>query len=60
MLNLPQEVEDQQVRAEASRYLAQCLPVLIRFMADEFDDTCSTVFPLLQAILTNVCSGSCY
>jgi len=27
---------------------------MLRFMADEYDDTCSTVFPLLQNILTTV------
>ncbi|KIY72334.1 ARM repeat-containing protein [Cylindrobasidium torrendii FP15055 ss-10] len=43
---------DEQVRAEATQYLTQSLPVLVRFMADEYDDTCSTVFPLLQVILT--------
>ncbi|KAF9038809.1 hypothetical protein BDZ89DRAFT_1157089 [Hymenopellis radicata] len=38
---------------EASNYLSQCLPVLVRFMANEYDNSCSTVFPLLQAILAN-------
>lgn len=28
---------------------------MLRFMADEYDDTCSTVFPLLQTVLANVC-----
>ncbi|SJL09633.1 probable Exportin-T [Armillaria ostoyae] len=42
-----------QVRSEATSYLTQALPVLLRFMADEYDDTSSTVFPLLQAILAN-------
>lgn len=27
---------------------------MLRFMADEYDDTCSTVFPLLQTILLSV------
>ena len=34
--------------------LNQILPVLLRFMADRYDDTCSTVFPLLQTILSGV------
>ncbi len=29
---------------------------MLRFMADEYDDTCSTVFPLLQTILLSVSS----
>lgn len=27
---------------------------MLRFMADEYDDTCSTVFPLLQTVLSSV------
>ena len=27
---------------------------MLRFMADEYDDTCSTIFPLLQTVLINV------
>lgn len=27
---------------------------MLRFMADEYDDTCSTIFPLLQSILGSV------
>ncbi|THV03246.1 ARM repeat-containing protein [Dendrothele bispora CBS 962.96] len=46
---LPSEAE---VRAEAAVLLNQILPVLVRFMSDEYDDTCSTVFPLLQMILS--------
>ncbi|EIW83859.1 ARM repeat-containing protein [Coniophora puteana RWD-64-598 SS2] len=40
-----------EVAAEATQLLSQIHPVLLRFMADEYDDTCSTVFPLLQTIL---------
>ena len=42
------------VKAETNSYLEQILPVTLRFMADEYDDTCNTVFPFLQALLTNV------
>ena len=28
---------------------------MLRFMEDEYDDTCSTVFPMLQTILASVC-----
>ncbi|EKM58374.1 uncharacterized protein PHACADRAFT_117257 [Phanerochaete carnosa HHB-10118-sp] len=48
---LVDEFPTEDIRAEASQLLSQCLPVLLRFMADEYDDTCSTVFPFLQAIL---------
>ncbi|CCM00091.1 uncharacterized protein FIBRA_02118 [Fibroporia radiculosa] len=41
------------VRSEANELLQQVLPVMLRFMADEYDDTCSTIFPLLQAILSS-------
>lgn len=42
------------MRAEGQLLLSQILPVMLRFMADEYDDTCSTVFPLLQTILLSV------
>ncbi|KAI0091175.1 ARM repeat-containing protein [Irpex rosettiformis] len=42
-------VED--VKNEATQLLNQTLPVLLRFMADEYDDTCSTIFPFLQTVL---------
>ena len=28
---------------------------MLRFMADEWDDTCSTIFPLLSSVLSFVC-----
>jgi len=31
---------------------------MLRFMADEYDDTCSTVFPLLQTLLSSVSDGT--
>ena len=43
------------MRPEAGQLLNQVLPVMLRFMADEYDDTCSTVFPLLQTVLLSVC-----
>ncbi|TCD61869.1 pre-tRNA nuclear export protein [Steccherinum ochraceum] len=48
---LIEESPAQDVRDEASQLRSQILPVMLRFMADEYDDTCSTVFPLLQAVL---------
>ncbi|KAJ2924870.1 hypothetical protein H1R20_g12240, partial [Candolleomyces eurysporus] len=41
------------IRAEALLYLQQLQPVMLRFMADDYDDTASTVFPLLAVILTS-------
>lgn len=42
------------VKAEAQMYLQQLHPVLLNFLADDYDDTASTVFPLLQLILNSV------
>ncbi|KAJ3766289.1 armadillo-type protein [Lentinula raphanica] len=41
-----------EVQTEASILLRQILPITLRFMADEYDDTCSTVFLLLHTILS--------
>ncbi|KAJ3496967.1 hypothetical protein NMY22_g19748 [Coprinellus aureogranulatus] len=41
------------VKAEAQAYLQQLHPVMLNFLADDYDDTASTVFPLLQVILSN-------
>lgn len=49
-----QECTDETIRSEATQFLSQILPVVLRFMADEYDDTCSTIFPLLQTILSSV------
>ncbi|KAH9849715.1 ARM repeat-containing protein [Lenzites betulinus] len=51
LCKLTDECPDEGVRSEGVALLAQILPVMLRFMADEYDDTCSTVFPLLQTIL---------
>ena len=48
------------MRPEAGQLLNQVLPVMLRFMADEYDDTCSTVFPLLQTVLLSVRGMLCY
>jgi exportin-T len=39
---------------EADQLLHQTLPVMLHFMADEYDDTCSTIFPMLQALFSHV------
>ncbi|KAJ7756382.1 armadillo-type protein [Mycena maculata] len=55
-LEITKLVEDstsEDIISEASILLAQILPVLLRFMADDYDDTCCTVFPFLQVILTS-------
>ncbi|KNZ81909.1 Exportin-T [Termitomyces sp. J132] len=49
---LTDDCPNEDVRKEATKLMAQLLPVLLRFLADPYDDTCSTVFPLLQIILS--------
>ena len=49
-----QDCPNEKIQAEASTYLVQIKPVVLHFLADEYDDTCSTVFPLLHLILTSV------
>ncbi|KAH9972786.1 ARM repeat-containing protein [Lactifluus volemus] len=39
--------------APTDQLLQQTLPVMLRFMEDEYDDTCSTVFPMLQTVLAS-------
>ncbi|KAI0671757.1 ARM repeat-containing protein [Trametes maxima] len=51
LCKLTDECPDENIRSEALQLLLQILPVMLHFMADEYDDTCSTVFPLLQTIL---------
>ena len=51
-----QDCANEEIQAEASTYLLQIKPVVLHFLADEYDDTCSTVFPLLHLILTSVSS----
>lgn len=53
-LIVTQECPDEMVRSEAGRILQDTLFVMLRFMADEYDDTCSTIFPMLQMILASV------
>ncbi|KAF8071976.1 armadillo-type protein [Lyophyllum atratum] len=52
MAKLTDDCPDEGVRSEASTHMTQLLPVMLRFLADPYDDTCSTVFPLLQIILS--------
>ncbi|KAI0955836.1 pre-tRNA nuclear export protein [Taiwanofungus camphoratus] len=53
LCKLIDECTNEEVCSEASQLLDQVLPVMLRFMSDEYDDTCSTVFPLLQSILSS-------
>ncbi|KAJ3865292.1 armadillo-type protein [Lentinula novae-zelandiae] len=48
-----QECPAEDVRTEANDLLQQLLPIIIRFMSDDYDDTCSTVFLLLHTILSS-------
>jgi exportin-T len=52
LVDEPSAPED--VKAEARMYLQQLHPVMLKFLADDYDDTASTVFPLLQLILSSV------
>ncbi|KAG6873947.1 pre-tRNA nuclear export protein [Termitomyces sp. Mi166 len=49
---LTDDCSNEDIRKEAIKLTAQLLPVLLRFLADTYDDTCSTVFPLLQIFLS--------
>ncbi|KAG6842293.1 pre-tRNA nuclear export protein [Blastosporella zonata] len=49
---LTDDCPNDDIRKEASTQMAQLLAVMLRFLADPYDDTCSTVFPLLQIILS--------
>ncbi|KAH6913077.1 KapM protein [Coprinopsis sp. MPI-PUGE-AT-0042] len=51
LTQLTQETAPEDVRNEAAAYILEIQPVALRFLADDYDDTASTVFPLLQAIL---------
>ncbi|KIY43983.1 ARM repeat-containing protein [Fistulina hepatica ATCC 64428] len=42
-----------ETKVEATAYLEQTLAVMLRFLADDYDDTCNTVFPLLQMTLSS-------
>ncbi|KAH9949908.1 ARM repeat-containing protein [Amylocystis lapponica] len=53
LCKLVDECPNSDVRSDASQLLHQTLPVMLHFMADEYDDTCSTVFPMLQTILAS-------
>jgi exportin-T len=50
-----QDCQDESINAEATRLSNHILPVMLQFMADEYDDTSSTIFPFLQAVLGSVC-----
>ena len=56
-LTSPKDAPADEVRTEGSALLQQILPVMLRFMEDEYDDTCSTIFPMLQTVLASVCSS---
>ncbi|OCH95393.1 ARM repeat-containing protein [Obba rivulosa] len=53
LCKLIDESPNEDIRSEATQLLNQLLPAMLRFMADEYDDTCSTVFPLLQTVLSS-------
>ena len=56
LIRAHQECSNEENRTEATNYLLQIQPAMLRFLADDYVDTCSTVFPLLQVILAGVSS----
>ncbi|KAG6813913.1 hypothetical protein H0H92_005762 [Tricholoma furcatifolium] len=52
LAKLTDDCPNEEIRKEAAKLMSQLLPVMLRFLADTYDDTCSTVFPLLQVILS--------
>lgn len=46
--------DNESVRNEAARQLDELRPTTLHFLADPYDDTCSTIFPLLSNVLTTV------
>ncbi|KDQ59267.1 hypothetical protein JAAARDRAFT_127823 [Jaapia argillacea MUCL 33604] len=53
LMKVVEECSNEEIRSEGSRLLEEVLPVMLRFMSDEYDDTSSTVFPMLQTLLSN-------
>ncbi|TFK47820.1 ARM repeat-containing protein [Heliocybe sulcata] len=53
LMKLIDECQLEEIRSEATRLLDQCLPVMLRFMSDEYDDTSATIFPMLSTILSS-------
>nr|GAT60781.1 predicted protein [Mycena chlorophos] len=51
LVRLIEESGNDAVVAEATVLLNQILPVVLRIMADEYDDTSNTIFPMLHALL---------
>lgn len=49
---LTDDCSDGEISCEASKLMTQLLPILLRFLADPYDDTSSTVFLSLQVILS--------
>ncbi|KAF8638342.1 hypothetical protein AX17_002362 [Amanita inopinata Kibby_2008] len=53
LIKLTDDCPNEDIQSETSAYLAQIQPVMLHFLADKYDDTCNTVFPLLHGILTS-------
>ena len=53
-LNLIQSNASDDVKREAATMLSEIRPTTLRFLADPYDDTTSTIFPLLSSILGTV------
>ncbi|KAF7971065.1 hypothetical protein HWV62_22119 [Athelia sp. TMB] len=53
LAKLAEDGTSAEISSEATGMLKEILPVMLQFMADEYDDTCSTVFPLLSNVLSS-------
>lgn len=53
-IGISQENLSQEDRATVDQLTTQLFPVAIQFLADEYDDTASTVFPLFSAVFASV------
>jgi exportin-T len=54
LLDLTKEDLVSEIRTHANQMLEEIYPVTMQFVADEFDDTSSTVFPFVHALLLAV------
>ncbi|KAI0264504.1 ARM repeat-containing protein [Gloeopeniophorella convolvens] len=57
LIKLADDAPGEEVRAEGASLLQQVLPIMLRFMEDDYDDTCSTIFPMLQTVLASYKRG---
>lgn len=54
LLDLTKEELASEIRSHANQMLGEIYPITIQFVADEYDDTSSTVFPFVHSLLLAV------